>query len=542
MSDNPDQSQFNDLSGMTAWVLTNDDHIRSWQADALAMALDRGLCVTAVLQCDPQPPQRRPLRHLGYRLLQRRVRRAATQSRVPWRSIVGKEAVIGSITSGRGGGNARILAQTGSEIESLTPDVVINFGLQLEGDPGDEPLLRGVMSFSHFNPTDYCVDTTAFYEVLQATSHVGAIVTRPSTTKGQREVLASSSHQVVAHSYAKTIDGLYRNSAHLLVKALLNDRRVDTTSEQVLGAEPSVPRNGLVLRFTVALARRKVSRFIYGATRTKKWRVGRTQDIIATTDTGTVALDTPEDVDVPAGFQFLADPLPGPNDTIWCEAMDSKTGLGRILVLSPGAPPEVADPPGTKGLHLAYPFVVESDGITYLIPEMSAAAPARIFTLDGNTPVDPRPLLGLEQEHLVDPTFHHQDGRWWLFAGIPGTAGELLWLWSAPEIFGSYEPHPANPIVMDPSRARSGGPLFVSDGKLLRPGQNNSGAYGNGLTLCEVTELSMQSYVEVPRIQIRVISRNGPHTLVRKSDHLVVDSYIDIFDPLAWLHRLRNRD
>jgi len=427
------------------------------------------------------------------------------------------------------------------DINALKADVIINFGMHMLHDSHYETAPLGVLSFHHSDAAEYGGLAPGFYEVLDGARHVGASVQRFTPAAREGTELASSSHQVVAHSYSRTLDGLYRNSAYLLTKALVNARRGTAGASATTRPEHPIPSNTQMIRFMTVIMRRKLTRALYGATRTKQWRVGHTIWLDPTTSTGMVTLPTPVDIDVPSGFQFMADPLPGPDQSIWCEAMDRKTGLGRIMVLASGQAPQVVDPPGTSGLHLAYPFVVESNGSAYLIPEMSGGRPTQIFTLNGITPVDPRPLLQLEDERLVDPTFHHHAGRWWLFAGKPGSSGELLWLWSSPDVHGPYEPHPANPIVMDPSRARCGGPLIVAGGKLFRPGQNNSGAYGNGLTVSEITDLSMSNYSERPMLELRVASRSGPHTLIQQDGTSVVDSYVDAFDPLAWLHRIKSR-
>jgi hypothetical protein len=541
VSENPARSSHQDLAGMTACLLVDGQRVTAWQSEALQLAISRGLRISGVFMCTGQSVRRRPLTHLGYYLLRLTSMRTKPQISVPWRPIVGDEATITSFSPDMHGNWQRIPAQTLDEIGSLDPDVIIKFGMKLLRDPDQVPARHGVLSFHHGDPAQYRGRPAGFYEMLHGASHVGAMVQRLSNTLDAGAVLALSSHQLVAHSYSQTLDGLYGNSSCLLVKAMINARQGISIDHPVDGPNYRLPSNGQVLRFVALLTKRKLSRAVYGATRTKRWTVGLTELADPGKSAGTVTLPTPSAFPVPPGFRFLADPLPGPGDSIWCEAMDSKTGLGRIMAITPGEPARVIEPPGTTGLHLAYPFVVESEGISYLIPEMSGGGPARIFTLDGLDPVDPRPLLGLENERLVDPTLHRYQSRWWLFAGKPGSAAELLWLWSSPQLHGPYEDHPANPIVMDPSRARPGGPLFVADGRLFRPGQNNSGAYGNGLTVSEVSKLSLQEYVERPAFQLRIGARRGPHTLVHKENQVIVDSYLDALDPLAWLHRVRNQ-
>jgi hypothetical protein len=53
--------------------------------------------------------------------------------------------------------------------------------------------------------------------------------------------------------------------------------------------------------------------------------------------------------------------------------------------------------------------------------------------------------------------------------------------------------------------------------------------------------LSTERYREVPRAQIRVAGRKGPHTLFLDGDSTVVDSYIERLTPLAGITRLKNK-
>jgi len=58
-------------------------------------------------------------------------------------------------------------------------------------------------------------------------------------------------------------------------------------------------------------------------------------------------------------------------------------------------------------------------------------------------------------------------------------------------------PHKLNPVIIDSRRARSAGNIFVEDGKIIRPSQNNiHSIYGYGLNLSEIKELSLENYKE----------------------------------------------
>lgn len=540
VTDQHPQATSQDLAGMTACMIVDGCTITNWQAQALNMAIARGLRVTGVLVRRNPPPQRRLFAHVGYRLLQLTTRTTAQQS-VRWDGLIDQSALVADLEPEPQAPYRQIPAPTQVTTTGQRPDIIINFGMHLAGNPNGLAAPLGVVSFHHSDPAEYQGGPPGFYEVLNGASHVGATVQRLNDTPSAGEILALSAHRVVTHSYALTLTGLYDNATHLLVKALVAAKEGTLVEHRANGSNHRLPSNATVLRFIAVLAHRKVARLVYGTTRTKQWRIGRTQHVNPTVVTNTVVLPTPTDVNVPNGFQFLADPLPGPDGTIWCEAMDSATGLGRIMVLTPDQPAAVVELPGTAGIHLAYPFVVEADGMTYLVPGMAGTSALRVFVLHGTTPGDPVALQGLEHERLADPTLHRHEGRWWLFAGKPDSSSDLLWLWSSTNLLGPYESHPQNPIVMDPSRARSGGPIITVGDRLFRPGQNNTRGYGDGVTISEIVDLTTDSYVEVPRSQVRLVSRLGPHTLIVAHDHCVVDSYTEAFDPLAWLHRLRNR-
>ena len=347
--------------------------------------------------------------------------------------------------------------------------------------------------------------------------------------------------RVVRHSYRQTLEGVYGNSTHLLVKALRNARDGMTVERSTAGRNYRLPSNETVARFVGKITIRRLQRMAYGVVMRKRWRVGRTDSIDPSRGPGVISLREPRDLPLPNGFTFAADPCPGADGTIWCEAMEAKSGKGQLVVMADGRAPVVVRIPQLRGHHCSYPFVVTDGARRYLVPEMSAAGPPRLFELDGTSVVGSRPLRGLEQLRIVDPTLYHHQGRWWLFAGLPGSATDLLWLWSSDDLLGLFTAHPDNPIVMDVARARPAGPLIVAGGRLFRPGQDNRGSYGDGVTIAEVTELTTDRYREDPRVEVTVRGRKGPHTLFLDGDSTVVDSYIETFDVLAWLGRVKNR-
>ena len=536
-TDNP----LGDLHGLSACVLVDGTTIARWQAAALQRAVACGLRIACVYICDNSHVKRRPHKHLGYYVLRLTSMRTSWTRPVPWRPIVGPDAAVRTFRSEWQGIWQRVPASACREMVDFGFDVVIKFGMNLHRDPDDLPASHGVLSFHHGDPSEYRGRPAGFYEVLDGADHVGAIVQRIGNKLDAGKVLAYAASQVVPHSYHQTLERLYGNSHHLLVKALRNSRNGVALDHPVTGKNYSLPSNSTVVKFIGLMAVRRMKRAGYGALIEKRWRVGRTNAIDPARTKHVVYLREPDDFVLPKGFAFTADPFPGDGGRIWCEGLETWSGKGRLLVFSPDRPPVAVDVPGVRGHHCSYPFIVESQGTRYVLPEMASVGPPRLFELEGASIVGSQEVRGLEAFRIIDPTVLFHAGRWWLFGGLPKTATDLLWLWSATDVAGPYEPHPDNPIVMDVARARPAGPIIAANGRLFRPGQDNRGSYGNGVTLSEIIELSTERYREVPRAQVRVAGRKGPHTLFLDGDSTVVDSYVERLSPLAGMTRLKNR-
>lgn len=186
------------------------------------------------------------------------------------------------------------------------------------------------------------------------------------------------------------------------------------------------------------------------------------------------------------------------------------------------------DEPG----HLSFPQVFEWEGAWYLTVESGSDRRVSLYRATdfplGWTRV--RDLL--TGWTCVDPSLHHHDGHWYLFANIAenrnNTCDELF-LFVADSLEGPFVPHPASPIVCDVRRARMAGRLFRHQGRLIRPAQDCGPGYGNAVVFHEVLELSPTTYRE------RQLSRLAPR-LPREMDgcHTYnADAGIEVLDVLG---------
>jgi hypothetical protein len=149
--------------------------------------------------------------------------------------------------------------------------------------------------------------------------------------------------------------------------------------------------------------------------------------------------------------------------------------------------------------HLSYPTVVRWHDEWFLVPENWDGGRVDLYRGD---PFPDRwryvaPIL--DGIRAVDPTLYVGGGHLWLFLTRQEQGltpwGELSLFW-ADDIAGPWHPHPANPIVTDARRARPAGRLFESDGSLIRPAQDCTGAYGRRIVLHRVDRLDETAYAE----------------------------------------------
>jgi len=182
--------------------------------------------------------------------------------------------------------------------------------------------------------------------------------------------------------------------------------------------------------------------------------------------------------------------------------------------------------------HLSFPFVLEANGETYLVPESSSARRVEVWRAVEFPLRWELHATALEGTSVADTVLFEDGGAWWMFANI--SEGPVEDHCNALHVFSidgpSLEritPHPMNPVVIDSRTGRNAGRIARRRGRLVRASQNNSyGVYGRGLNLMEITRLDMEGYEE------RLLQTFGPafrtgligcHHVDFAGEHFVVD-------------------
>jgi hypothetical protein len=186
-----------------------------------------------------------------------------------------------------------------------------------------------------------------------------------------------------------------------------------------------------------------------------------------------------------------------------------------------------------KDYHLSYPFIFNWNGKFYMVPESRANKTIDLYECAEF------PYKWNFKQHLmenvsaVDTTLIHHSNKWWLFTAIaenPAAAPNVeLFLFYSDDLFSAdWKAHPGNPIISDVKSARPAGSLFAEAGKLFRPSQDCSKAYGYGFDLNEIEVLSETEYCEKKVLSIRPNWDKkilGTHTFANCGDLTVIDVF-----------------
>jgi len=234
---------------------------------------------------------------------------------------------------------------------------------------------------------------------------------------------------------------------------------------------------------------------------------------------------------------FWADPhviYQDPNYYVFVEEYPYRTKKGHISVMEMDCQGNYKQPIPVlqKDYHLSFPSVFEWMGHYYMIPESSGNRTIDLYECIHFPDQWQLKITLMRDIKAVDSTLFYSHGKWWLFTAIAeqeAAAPQVeLFLFYSDELFTDrWQAHPMNPIVSDVKRARSAGRLFVKDGKLLRPSQNCSKAYGYGFDLNEIDILSETEYYERTVTSVRPDQVKGilaTHTYSNQANLTVVDA------------------
>jgi hypothetical protein len=159
--------------------------------------------------------------------------------------------------------------------------------------------------------------------------------------------------------------------------------------------------------------------------------------------------------------------------------------------------------------HLSYPYVFQSDGEYYLIPESFEDNSIRLYKADEFPAKWSFVKTLVEGRDFVDNSIVFYNNKWWLFSSV--TSNDKLYLHYADSLTSLWKEHPQSPIVVgDVHKSRPSGRLLVYDGKLYRFTMDIDPPIGTHQVMAyEITEITPTSYSEKLAQQAPVVQASG---------------------------------
>ncbi len=175
--------------------------------------------------------------------------------------------------------------------------------------------------------------------------------------------------------------------------------------------------------------------------------------------------------------EFVADPFMISVAGVWYmffEVMNQETKKGEIglATSTDGLVWQYRQIVLTETFHLSYPYVFESNGEYFMIPETLQAGSVGLYIAQ-SFPTHWSYTGPLIEGSYADPSVFRFENRWWLFACSTPYEHDGLCLYFAEHLTGPWIPHPQSPIIEgNKHNARPAGRVVISMDKIVRFSQD----------------------------------------------------------------------
>ena len=154
--------------------------------------------------------------------------------------------------------------------------------------------------------------------------------------------------------------------------------------------------------------------------------------------------------------------------------------------------------------HLSFPYVFESLGEIYMIPESQESDSIRLYKANENLTSFSFVRTLLKQDRTKNMNFcyndshvYYKDGKYYLFTSYQEDWMYYQELYISDDLLsGTFVRHPQSPVCVSNEYGRNGGSLIDYHGRLLRVTQDCHREYGDNASLMEITKLDEKNYEE----------------------------------------------
>ncbi|MDA9345638.1 hypothetical protein N9R74_02125 [bacterium] len=391
-------------------------------------------------------------------------------------------------------------------IKTLELDVLVRAGAGILRGEILSVCRYGVLSFHHGDNRVNRGSPAGFWEVYFGAPKTGFIIQRLTEELDGGDVLFRGATRTKPLYLMNQSSVFYKSAPFFstFLKKVAETGRLPEVLESWPYGHPlfSTPTLIVQIGYVARVAGRVFRRFFRRLRRVgQRWAVA----YMRVPDWRNAALWRAKPIENPE-YRYLADPFvwsEDGQDFIFVEDFDVRNGKGSISAIditydSPKHLGLVLDEP----FHLSFPFMLKVNGKTHMIPESHQIQEIRLYQCDIFPQKWSLSEVLISDISAVDTMVFFKDGLWWLLTNIDSAQmndyeSELHIYFSENISASSWSPHPGNPVVFDPERARNGGLLVQPNGDLYRVFQRQSiDYYGAAMGVARITDLSPTTYSE----------------------------------------------
>lgn len=541
-------------SPMRFGIMLNDHSIAQWQLDAIDQLKLSGLAIPVLIIINSSESAsnesfiKKILRHDSlFRFLIHRLYKVPAENKIPLPPALTRIDAMVCKPNKINRFSEFFAEEDVKKVAGLGLDFILRFGFGIIRGGILESAKYGVWSFHHGDERFFRGGPFGFWEVAKRNNTTGVILQKLTNKLDSGVVLLRRHHRTVFHSWKEMRQRLLHSNSDMplcAVKAIMSNA-IDFALLSASSTDAKIyktPSNGRMLFFMLQLYCAKIKFHFRDLFIHERWRLAYSrlgQDVLNGMNVN-AKLYYPD-----RKSSFLADGFllsGGDEPVILCEEYNHMREIGTICCLADNKRNTAL----SHSYHLAFPYVFDHDGKTYVMPESAESKTLPIYSFDRKTKELKFLKNIMEGQCIIDPAWCFYNGFFWLFCGLKGQEpNEKLFLFFSDKLDGDYKPHPLNPIKVDPHGSRSAGTIFFRNGALIRPAQVSIKFYGEYISMQRITKLSPFEFSEESIGEIKPqqfgAHYKGLHTFSIIGNDVLVDLKNHRFNTADFRRRWRNK-
>lgn len=425
------------------------------------------------------------------------------------------------------------------KIKKLNPDFILRFGFNiLKGD-----ILNiakyGVWSFHHNDEQVIRGGPPVFWEIKNNEKYCGAILQKLTQKLDAGVILQKGNFQLHNHSFFYTWNELLLQSSIFVRKSCLDilNGNTEKFEQEPIKTKAKIykyPNNWSFIDFLIRKSFNKLKFYFQNNFIEEKWEIALInkpiqdfykidflRDYKQFTSNENEFWADPFGIDINGHKKILFEKYNYSERKGQLFAFDTNSEVSKKITIT-----------NSKNFHYSYPFTLYYDNKIYVIPECFESKKLDLFEFNSTLNTMQWVKTLIDNADIVDASLIYFESKWWIFCSKNQFSASHLYIYYSENLFTDFKEHAQNPVKIDVCNARMAGNIFEKEGKLYRPGMNNSITYGGNIVMQEIIKLNETEFAET---EVKILKspsfsfNKGIHTISKLGNQTLIDFKKEIF-------------